>query len=64
MAGNGNDKTFKFDKPSLVLTCEENCSFSLVENGNSQNKKQLNYFLVNNTGLHQKAMLEQKGYQV
>lgn len=64
----------KFESESLILVClsqlnsnlfEENCSFPLVENGNSQNKKQSCYFPMNDTELHQKTRLgEQTGQSV
>lgn len=54
----------KFESKNLILESlsllssnlfEENCSFSLVENGNSQHKSQSCYFPVNGTELPRKV---------
>lgn len=67
-------RCLKLKSKSLILVSlsqlsstlfEENCSFSLVENGYSQNENQSGYFPMNDTELHQKARLEeQNGYKV
>lgn len=67
-------KHLKFESKSLILVSlsllssnlfEENCSFSLVESGNSQHKSQSGYFPVNDTELPQKAThKEQQSCQV